>query len=347
MSSDGKQADAMKSAQHVMQLMTGFAATQTMFAAEELGVYEGLKNGPQTSENLAKSLGLQKIESFERLLNGCCSVGLLSKADGEYALTDAARNHLIKGSPGYMGGFIQHIRNELYHIWQFLPEAVREDKPQWQRLPQAKAGEAFDAIYHDEAGLRAFMDAMFSASYMASCEHAERFDFSKHKHIVDLGGASGAFFAAVLTKHPNIRGTIFDLPPVEKPARECMERFGLSSQFDFRAGDFFKDPLPDDADMFVLGHILHDWTTEQGTALLKKAYDALPQGGAVFIAEMLLDEGKMGPPGASFMDLNMLVATTGKERTAAEYEAWLKSVGFAKTTHQVCNGMKNFVVGWK
>jgi hypothetical protein len=335
-------------AQQVMKIITAFADSQTLFAADELGIFNALQAKSKDAAALAAELKLDKPHTLERLLNGCCALGLLQKKnDGTYDLTDASRTHLIKGDPAYLGGFIQHIRKELYALWQNLGHAVREDKPQWHRLPGANPKGPFETIYQDEAGLRSFMEAMFSGSYGASCEHAERFDFSSFKHIVDLGGASGAFFAAVLTKYPAIRGTIFDLPPVEKPARECMQRFGLSDRVEFTAGDFFSDPFPADADMFVLGHILHDWNDEQGTALLKKTYEALPPGGAVFIGETLLNEKKDGPPYASFMDLNMLVATTGKERTPSEYEAWLKSVGFSRTTHQVCERIKSFVVGWK
>lgn len=161
------------------------------------------------------------------------------------------------------------------------------------------------------------------------------------------GGASGAFFAAVLPKNPAVRGTIFDLPPVEEPARDCMKRFGLAERVDFVGGDFFKDELPADADMVVLGYILHDWDTDRGTELLKKVYASLKPGGAVFLAEGLFNEEKTAPAAVGFMDLNMMVATTGSERTGGEYEQWLQKVGFTRTSHARCQGPKSFVVGYK
>lgn len=335
--------------QHLTQLIFGFAATQTLLAADELQIFKGLSEiGPADSATLAAKLNLPFSSTLERLLNGCISHRLLQRLEnGEYDLNDLSRNHLIEGKPGYMGGFFEHIRRDLYPVWQNLPHAVREARPQWSRVPGGNSAGPFETIYQNEEGLRSFMNAMFANSYGASCEHAARFDFTPFSHIADVGGASGAFLAAVLPLNPHLRGTIFDLAPVEKPALEVMQEYGIADRVSFHAGDFFKDPLPEGPDMFVLGHILHDWDEEAGTLLLQKIYNALPEGGAVFVAETLLNEDRTTPPMSVFMDLNMLVATTGRERTAAEYEQWLKKIGFTRTDYQVCDNPKSFVVGYK
>jgi hypothetical protein len=333
------------SVQQVFGMIMGFATTQMILTADELGVFDALLDDAQTAQEISNRVSAH-IDSLERLLNAGCAYGLLTKNNGEYSLTDLSRKHLVKAAPAYMGGFFGHLRNELYALWAHLPSAVREGKPQWEKLPGMSEAGPFESMYKDEAGVRSFMDAMFGATYPSACEFAKRFDFSGYKRIVDVGGASGAFFAAVLAQHTQPTGTIFDLPPVGKIASETMKRFGLQERVTFAAGDFFKDPLPG-GDMYVLGFILHDWDTDKGTRLLKKIYDALPEGGAVFICETLYAADKTGPPYAGWSDLNMLVATTGRERTAAEYEAWLQQVGFSRTEHQVCNGPKSFVVGYK
>jgi len=340
---------AQAGADYLSQLIFGFASTQVILTADELKIFITLnETGPLTAESLATKLHLSHVETLERLLNALVSYQLLQRdADAAYSLNDLSRTHLLPGAPAYMGGFFEHIRRDLYPLWSNLPHAVRENKPQWARIPGGNPAGPFETIYQDEQGLRSFMDAMFSGTYGASCEHAMRFDFSRFRHICDIGGASGGFFAGVLPNFPQVRGTIFDLPPVEKPAMETMGKFGLADRVDFHPGDFFKDPLPTGPDMFVLGHILHDWDTTQGTALLKRIYDALPEGGAVFIGEMLLNDDKVSPAPSVFMDINMLVATTGKERTGAEYENWLKEIGFTKTEHQHCETAKSFVVGYK
>lgn len=331
------------------QLIFGFSSTMVLLAADELNIFITLKEtGRLSAHDLAAKLNLAYPDALERLLNACVGFGVLERdAQDLYDLNDLSRNHLVPGELGFMGGFFNHIRHELLGVWQNLANAVRENKPQWHKLPHFNEKGVFETIYSSEDGLRTFMESMFSGSYQPSLEIAQRFDFKPFAHVCDVGGATGPFLAAVLPGNPHLRATIFDLAPVEPHARATMKKFDLADRVDFYAGDFFKDALPTGPDMFVLGHILHDWDKEQGTAILKKIHDALPAGGAVFIAEMLLNEDKVSPPTTMFMDINMLCATTGRERTGAEYEAWLKDIGFSRTTHTVCNGPKSFVVGYK
>lgn len=332
--------------QQIMSLLTGFARTQMLLAADELGVFDALSDHPAPAADVAAHLALP-ASTVERLLIACTSLGLLAKSDGRYALNEISKTFLVKSSPDYMGKGWGHFRNELYPLWGHLASAVREGQPQWGKIPGMDPRGPFESMYQSEENVRVFMETMFSMTYPAAVEYAARFDFSPYRNIVDVGGASGAFFAAVLPRFPGIGGTIFDLPAVGDAARECMERFGLAERVQFQAGDFFKDPLPQPADMYVLGFILHDWNREQGTLLLKKIYNALPGTGAVFISEALFNETKDGPPTVAFADLNMLVATYGEEHTPSEYKEWLREAGFARSEHRYCDGLKSFVVGYK
>jgi acetylserotonin N-methyltransferase len=100
-----------------------------------------------------------------------------------------------------------------------------------------------------------------------------------------------------------------------------------SDRVELIPGDFFEDPLPE-ADLFAVGRILHDWSEDKIRRLLRKIHDRLPAGGALLIAEKLLDEDKSGPVAAQMQSLNMLVCTEGRERTLSEYDALLRDAGF-------------------
>jgi hypothetical protein len=63
--------------------------------------------------------------------------------------------------------------------------------------------------------------------------------------------------------------------------------FWLSDRLVFTAGDFFTDPLPR-ADVLVMGHILHDWDLDEKRLLLRKAYDALPEAGALIVYDAII-----------------------------------------------------------
>lgn len=56
----------------------------------------------------------------------------------------------------------------------------------------------------------------------------------------------------------------------------------------------------------------------------------LPSGGALLVAEMLLDEGGTSPPEVLLQSLNMLTQTHGRERRLSEYTHLLETAGFTK-----------------
>jgi acetylserotonin N-methyltransferase len=121
-----------------------------------------------------------------------------------------------------------------------------------------------------------------------------------------------------------MHAAVFDLPAVVFIAHEF-----TGARVELIAGDFFKDELPP-ADLYAVSRILHDWSEDKIRRLLAKIYAALPPGGALLIAETLLDETGTGPVDSLMQSLNMLVCAEGKERSLPEYAALLQGAGFSQ-----------------
>lgn len=144
--------------------------------------------------------------------------------------------------------------------------------------------------------------------------------------MADIGTAQGALLRTVLETNPHLHGTGFDLPAVEPIFTEYSAP--VEDRSTFHPGDFFTDPLPE-ADVLVLGHILHDWDLPTKLMLLRKAHDALPDGGAILIYESLIDDDRRTNLGGLLMSLNMLIETPGGfDYTAADLRTWLTDTGF-------------------
>jgi acetylserotonin O-methyltransferase len=144
---------------------------------------------------------------------------------------------------------------------------------------------------------------------------------------VDLGGGTGHLAIAACQRYPDLRAVVFDLPRVTALARQNIERSGLADRVGTHDGDFFADELPD-ADLYAVGRILHDWDDEKSVVLLRAVFQRLPPGGALLIAEKLLNEDGVGPLAANMQSLNMLVVTEGRERSLSQFERLLRSAGF-------------------
>src|SRR5260370_21156003 len=122
---------------------------------------------------------------------------------------------------------------------------------------------------------------------------------------------------------------------------------GLSGRVRFHPGSFFDDPIPA-ADVVMMGHILHDWSLEEKRLLLRKAYEALPAGGAFVVYESIIDDDRSKNSFGLLMSLNMLIETPGGfDYTGADCIGWIKEARFRETYVEHLVGPDSMVVGIK
>ena len=280
----------------VVDLIEAFRRSKTMFAAVELGVFDGAR--PSEAKELP------------RLLDACVALGLLEKRGEEYRNTPEADRFLRSDSPDTMTGYIRYSNRVLYPMWGHLEDAVREGGHRWKQTFRME-GPIFSHFFRTEDAMREFLQGMHGFGQLSSPSVVAAFDLSRFRTLVDLGGATGHLAKAASERYPGMETAVFDLPAVAKILPGVI------------AGDFFQDPLPP-ADLYALGRILHDWDDEKVRLLLKRVHDSLPPGGGLLIAEKLLENVP-----AHMQNLNMLIVTEGRERTAEEYFQFLREAGFA------------------
>ncbi len=131
-------------------------------------------------------------------------------------------------------------------------------------------------------------------------------------------------------RHPHLRCTSFDLPPVEPIAQRSIAAAGLGDRVATATGDFFRDPLPR-ADVITMGMILHDWNLEKKQHLIRAAYDALPPGGALVAIEALIDDARRENAFGLLMSLNMLIEFGDAfDYSGADFRQWCAAAGFSR-----------------
>jgi acetylserotonin N-methyltransferase len=313
----------------VLELIDAFRRSKTMFAAVSLGVFEALHNGPSDASTLAARLPgpATATEALERLLDACVGLELLAKREGVYSNRPVAETYLCDHSPRSLTGYVLYSNEALFPMWAHLEDAIREGAPRWTQT-FGWEGSIFDHFFKTGDRRRHFLRGMHGFGQLSSGPVAAAFDLSRFRRMADLGGATGHLAIAACERYPQLHAAVFDLPDVIAMARDYVAASPARGRIELIGGDFFRDDLPP-ADLYSLGRILHDWPEERIRGLLSKIYAALPAGGALLVAEKLLDDDKSGPAPAHLQSLNMLVCTEGKERSLAEYTALLVPAGFA------------------
>jgi len=176
---------------------------------------------------------------------------------------------------------------------------------------------------------------------------AQKFDFSRYKSLVDIGGSAGLLSLMVAKHNAHITCTTFDLPPVAPIASETIQQFQLSDRVKVQSGDFFAEAFPK-ADIITMGNILHDWDEEKKLMLMKKAYEALPEGGVFIAIENIIDDERKQGVFGMMMSLNMLIETgTGFDYTFADFNRWAKTSGFKSTSLLPLAGPSSAAIAYK
>ncbi|XP_063811746.1 acetylserotonin O-methyltransferase-like isoform X2 [Pseudophryne corroboree] len=351
--------------QQLLNYRDGFIVSKAMFTACELGVFDLLHElgEPLTTATIASRL-CTSVDGTDRLLTACVGLKLLKvelkNDEAYYSNTDLSTTYLVKSSPKTMYPMMMYCTNTAYICWQFLPEAIREGKCQYERAFGVSSEDLFNAIYRSEEMLVTFMGFMDSISNNFGKYALQAFDLSTFHTVCDLGGCSGSIAKQYVSTYPGSNVTIMDLPKVIQTAKRyfitdsdqhisLLEGYSTVQDWEFsktllvilieaevdcrvslslmRLGDFFTDPIPE-ADLFILSSIIHDWTEEKCHHLLKKVYQSCRPGGGVLLIEHLLNEDKSGPVASQLFSLYMLVLTEGRERTPSEYTKLLTDCGF-------------------
>jgi hypothetical protein len=328
----------------IMQLGMGFWGSKTLLSAIELGLFSELADaGELDGEALRERLGLHPRSATD-FFDALVALGMLEREDGRYANTSATDLFLDRAKPSYVGGMLEMSNARLYGFWASLTEGLRTGNPQ----NEAKQGEDFfGALYADQARLEQFARAMSAISVPAGQAIATKFPWANHGSVIDVGCAEGAVPAQIALAHEHISGGGFDLPPLEPIFDAYVAQHGLGDRLSFTAGDFFADPLPE-ADVLVMGHILHDWNLEEKRMLLQNAYDALPEGGALIVYEAIIDDERRSNAFGLLMSLNMLIETPGGfDYTGADCRAWMEETGFRESYVEHLVGPDSMVVGIK
>lgn len=327
----------------IMDLGMGFWGSKTLLSGVELGLFTELARGPLDAKTLQERLGLHPRSALD-FFDALVALGMLQRKDGLYSNTSETDLYLDRAKPTYIGGWFEMVNQRLYRFWGSLTEGLRTGLPQNE---VKEGGDFFGELYSDTARLKVFLQSMTGLSMGASKAIAKKFPWGDYQSFIDIGCAQGGLVVEVALAHKHITGGGFDLPVTGLIFEEYVNSFGLSDRLRFFPGDFFKVQLPK-ADVIGMGHILHDWDLQEKKMLIAKAYDALPDGGALIIFEALIDDDRRQNAFGLLMSLNMLIELPGGfDFTGADCSEWLTEAGFHDIRVEYLTGPDSMVIGIK
>jgi hypothetical protein len=309
----------IQSSRRLTELTIGGWFTQAISVAAELGIADLLIDGPRTAEELAEDTSALSGALY-RVLRALASVGIFTEDEyGRFSLTPLAEN-LRSDVPNSLRSFGIMAGAEFYQSWGNLLYSVQTGKQGFDKT----YGRPFFQYMTEHPDRHAIYDKAMMVHGIAETEPMlDAYDFSAFETVMDVGGGNGLMLAAILNRHPAIKGTLFDLPAVADRAKESFSDLDLSGRCQIVGGDFFTS-VPS-ADVYVLRHIIHDWDDGDAVSILRNCRNAMNPEGTVLLVETVippLNEPCFG----KWLDLMMLIVG-GRERTEEQYRQLLPQAG--------------------
>ncbi|WP_035800304.1 methyltransferase [Kitasatospora mediocidica] len=311
-------------ARRVLDLMTGYWASQAVYVAAKLELADHLATGPLTSTDLAGRTGTDE-PSLARLLRFLSELGIVTAdADGAYRTTEAGAE-LRTQEHGSMRDLALLYGEEFYAGWGNLLHTVRTGQNGFEALH----GAAMYPYFAQSPELTAKFDRAMAASSAFFEPIPSLHDFSRARTVVDIAGGNGALLATVLRAQPDARGILFDAQHVVEAARTELATTSVGDRVDYAWGDYY-DKVPAGGDVYLLSRVLHGRDDDKCVDVLARIREAMPEDGALLIVERVIpDDGSASL--AAWFDVHMLTIAGGTERTTSQYRDLLERAGFDLT----------------
>lgn len=318
-----------------------FAAELMATALLHLDLFTWLEENPgvQPAE-IARHFAIT-ARPTDVLLTLCRAYGFLtSDEDGGIRLTAMGREHLVKGSPWFLGPYFAPVRDT--PVVQGYLSVLKTGKPgNWQ----AKAGgKDWHESMLDPEFAREFTELMNCRGLIFGQALAESLTpyLGNRRRLLDVGGGSGIYSSALAAAHPQMQATVLEQPPVDAITRGEIARHGLEARVDVLTADMFADPWPE-ADVVLLSNVLHDWDFPEVRILLEKARAALATDGLLVIHDMFIRDDKSGPVAAAEYSALLMNITQGKCYTPQELAEALGPLGFGPHFYRETVAQRGFM----
>lgn len=313
---------------HVRLIQMGMGAwvSRIVFTAAELGIADLLADGPKSAEELAGSTK-GHARTLHRLLRSLANFGILRHEEGgRFALTPLGEA-LKSGAPGSARSTILAMTGSW--MWKALEEFPYSVETGKTSMEKVFGMPIFDYLAQHVDQAAQFSEAMVGVHGGEPPAVAAAYDFSDAGVIVDVGGATGHMLAHILSRYRQPKGWLFDRPHVVTAAPELLRAHGVEERVVIKQGNFFES-VPAGGDLYILSHIIHDWSEEQCLTILGNCRKAMKPASKLLIVEFVLpDDGT--PHFGKLADMIMLAIPGGEERTGEEYRALLAKAGLRAT----------------
>ncbi len=303
----------------LFSILSGFVQSQALVALVEGRVLHFLASGPMTTEDLSRRCAIPPAP-LRVLLQAGAALKLLS-GDRKDRWHLAPRGAAFLTVPG-LEPMVRH-----HHVlYGDLSDPLAFFRGQTETQLAGFWPYVFGPLAQEDAGLAArYSRLMAESQILVAADTLRLVSLTQSRHLLDVGGGTGAFLAEVGTSYPQLTLSLFDMPAVLAAVPSA-----LRTRLRLCPGDFRADPFPDGPDTISLIRVLYDHADASVATLIAKVFNALPSGGRIVISEPMSGGDRPDPATDVYFAIYTLAMRTGRTRSAAEIGSLLNATGFTE-----------------
>src|SRR5579884_2011848 len=309
------------------QKITSALLTQAIHAAVQLNLADLVKDGLLSLHELSEATNIPP-HPLARLLRALVAADIFTEPEpGKYAQSELSY-FLRSDVPNSLRGLAMMFGDEWqWRPWEAFLYSLKTEKPAFDHLYGMSVWQYFRD--HNPRSGHFFNEALTSVSNQVNLPIASAYDFSSCETVIDVGGGEGSLLRTILRKYPTIKGILFEQPAVIERARELFVQEGFVERCTLVPGDFFAS-VPEGADAYLIKHVIRGRCDEEAIAILRNCRRAMKPQSRLFVIEPVLTP--QGMLIEKLVDLQLMLISTGSERTEEEYRKLFDAAGFTLTS---------------
>jgi len=304
-------------------------ATEMLIAAlKEFDFFTWMAEGPQTIESICHQFEL-RARPVDVMTTLFVASGWLRRNDRELSLTDAAREHLVKDSPWFIGPYFPPVQDR--PIAGDLINCLKTGKP--ASFASRRNHDDWHKAMESEAFAQEVTAMMDCRGVLLAQALAKNVDLRGRKRLLDIAGGSGVYACSLCAHFPELTATVLDKPPVDQIAAQAIGRRGFKDRVAVVAQDMLTTRFPMDHDVHLLSNVLHDWDVIMVRKLLQSSAIALETGGLLIVHDTFLNPDKTGPLHVAEYSVLLMHVTQGRCYSEKEITEWAGDTGLKRVAH--------------
>jgi hypothetical protein len=273
----------------------------------------------------------------DALLGVLSSLKVTTHVDGHYHLSILGEEYLVQGGDYYVGPSLYGM------LATRLPRRLQKaEKVKYFANTTGTLWHRLRFFFSSrEMGRPERLAVQHSRNYPAAVVAVNKGLFDGTKHLLDVGGGSGAFAMPLVRSRADVEVTLMELPRALPHIRAFLQSQLAVDRVNLLGLNMHRLPWPQvQCDGVLLGNILHFCSDDECRALLREVFRILPVRGKLFVHEMLWNENKDGPLATALWNFWMTSVSAGKQRTLQETVLLLGEAGFDR--YDVANTWGSF-----